>query len=819
MDGQAFAAQIAEVVMKGKWICLLIALALLPFGAGLAQAQGGGRIEGKVTRTDGTGLAGVTVRIPTLDRSTQTDATGAYVLTDVLPGTYEVTFSLSDHSKTETAVTVAAESTRTLDQKVDWDVSFAETITVYSVSRKAERVTEAPAAVTVVPEEEIALKAPSGQVPKLLEFTPGVDFTQSGLYDFNFNVRGFNSSLNRRILTLIDGRDPSVPFLGAQEWAAVSFPMDELATVELVRGPGSALYGANAFNGVLNMTTRSPRGNDGGKVRLTGGELGTARGDLRYSGELGTTGWYGRLVGGYQQSDDFTRSRNQTVEYSTICTSASQTNCLRREARPLALDRAKIGYGGLRLDRYFENNQALTIEGGTASLEGPTFVTGIGRVEVTDVNRPWGRVNYNTLHWNFLGYYDTRKADKQVALSSGALLFEDSSNLHGEIQGNTAFAGGKGFLVGGVAYRQQKVDTADPTGFQTLMDSSKSEHTQAVFGQFEYSLTPSLKAVVAARYDDSTLHEEQFSPKGSLVWAVTPTQTLRLTYNKAFQVPNYSEFFLRAPAGAPITAFAPLEAALAPLLGGRTLGLTSIPLLARGNNDLTVEKIRSYEAGYSGIFGAKAYLTIDYYQSRVENFVTDLLPGVNSAFAPYVTPSFLPAPVAAQVLATLRGGLGANFAGLTNQANGLPALVFSYANSGVVDTQGIDVALNYYVSDRVLADVNYSWFDFDVKSKNERDQLLPNGPENKVSGGFSYRGDQWNASVKARWVDGFPWAAGVFVGDVPSYTTVDLGVTYKLANNWEIGVDVSNLLDKEHFESFGGDLLSRRALGHVSYSW
>ena len=69
-------------------------------------------------------------------------------------------------------------------------------------------------------------------------------------------MRGFNSSLNRRILTLIDGRDPSVPFLGSQEWAAVSFPMDELATVELVRGPGSALYGANAFSGVLNMTTR-----------------------------------------------------------------------------------------------------------------------------------------------------------------------------------------------------------------------------------------------------------------------------------------------------------------------------------------------------------------------------------------------------------------------------------------------------------------------------------------------------------------------------------------------------------------------------------
>ena len=125
--------------------------------------------------------------------------------------------------------------------------------------------------------------------------------------------------------------------------------------------------------------------------------------------------------------------------------------------------------------------------------------------------------------------------------------------------------------------------------------------------------------------------------------------------------------------------------------------------------------------------------------------------------------------MAQTILDTLRGGLGPNFAGLTT-INGRPALVFSYANSGVVDTQGIDVAFNYYVTSRVVADASYSWFDFKVKSKNAGDRLLPNGPENKVSGGLSYRGDRWNGTVKARWVDGFPWAAGVFVGDVPSYT-------------------------------------------------
>jgi outer membrane receptor for ferrienterochelin and colicins len=802
--------------MDGKRI-LIIALGLLLLVAGLAVAQETGRIEGKVTRDDGTPLGGVSVRVEGSNRSAQTGSDGTYRLDGVPAGPHTLTFSLSDNSTTETGVEVAAGATRTVDKTVDWDVSFAETITVTSVSRRQERVTEAPAAVTVVSPEEIEREASSGQVPKLLEFTPGVDFTQSGLYDFNFNTRGFNSSLNRRILTLIDGRDPSVPFLGAQEWAAVSFPLDELATVELVRGPGAALYGANAFNGVLNMTTRSPRGSEGGKIRLTGGELNTQRADLRYAGALGgSTFW--KLVGGYQRSDDFTRSRNASVEYATFCATTTQTNCLRREARPLAADEAKIGFGGLRLDHYFGESTALTFEGGTASLEGPTFVTGIGRVQVTDVTRPWGRVNFNTLHWNVLGYYDKRKAEDQVALASGALLWEDSSNANGEIQGNVGFAGGKGFLVGGVAYKQTKVDTSNPAGFHTLMAQAKDEHSQAAFGQLEYSFSERLKAVVAARVDDSTLHDQQFSPKGSLVFAATPSHTFRVTYNEAFQVPNYSEFFLRAPAGAPITAFAPLEAALAPFLGGQTLGLRSIPILALGNGNLEVEEITSYEVGYNGIFGSQLFLTLDYYQSEVENFVTDLLPGVNPAFPGYTAPSFLPAPVAAQVVGTLRGGLGPNFAGLTT-INGQPTLVLSYANSGVVDTQGIDVGLNYYITNRWVADFSYSWFDFEVKAQNERDQLLPNAPENKFNTGLAYNGDRFSASAKYRWVDEFPWAAGVFVGNVPSYSVVDLGFLFKLNQSWAIGLDVSNALDDEHFESFGGDLLNRRALANVSYTW
>ena len=791
---------------------ILVSLVALPLLAA------NGRITGHITRADGSGIGGVIVQVVELSRAVTTEADGGFTL-DVPAGTYTLNFVAGDQAATE-SVTVTGGQTATVNKQVDWRLSIAETITVYSASRRTERVVEAPAAVTVIAPEQIEAVAASGQAPRIVESAPGVDFTQSGLYDTNFNARGFNSSLNRRILTLIDGRDPAIAFLGAQEWAAVSFPLDEMQSVELIRGPGSALYGANAFSGVLNMTTKMPKDSDGGRLLLTGGDLNTRRADFRHAGGLGAE-WYYRLVGGYQQSDDFARSRNVTVEYTTPCLSTSQINCLRREARPLALEEVNVKFGGLRFDKHFANSNVLTMEGGYATLEGPVFQTGIGRVQVTDVERPWARVNYNMPHWNIVAYYDSRNADNQIAMASGAGLYEDSHNIHGELQTNWDFMGGRTRVVGGVAWNNQEVDTSNPDGVHTLMAEAKDETQQSVFGQVDFDLSNRIKLVGAARWDDSTLHEAQFSPKGAIVFSLNTNHTLRYGYNEAFQRPNYSELFLTAPAGAPVplAALAGSNPASAPLAGVlNDLGFGSLPILARGNEALEVEKVTSHEIGYAGIIGGKVFLTVDVYQSNMTDFVTDLLPGVNPAFAPYAIPAGLPAPVRGGLDAFFTAALGANRAGLTT-VNGRPALVFSYANAGEVDTRGAELAINYYIGSNWILDANYSHFDFDVKDQRAGDRLLPNAPEQKFNLGLAFRSARFDARVGYRWVEEFDWAAGVFVGTIPQYDVVNLAASYNFSDRFRFGVDVSNLFDDEHYEAFGGDLLSRRALGFVGVGW
>ncbi len=350
-----------------------------------------------------------------------------------------------------------------------------------------------------------------------------------------------------------------------------------------------------------------------------------------------------------------------------------------------------------------------------------------------------------------------------------------------------------------------------------------------MFGQAEFDLSNRIKLVGAARWDDSTLHEAQFSPKGAIVFSINTNHNVRYGYNEAFQRPNYSELFLTAPAGAPVPLAAaaaanPAAAALAPFLN--QLGFGSLPLLARGNANLVVEKVKSHEIGYAGIFGGKVFLTVDVYKSFLSDFVTDLLPGANEAFAAYVVPTTLPngTPIPGAVVGGinqfLTTALGANRAGLTT-VGGSPALVFSYTNAGEVDTQGAEIAVNYYLTNNWVLEANYSHFDFEVKEGTQRigDRLLPNAPEQKFNAGLSFRSSRFDGKVSYRWVEGFDWAAGVFVGTVPTYGVVNVAGNFNISDMFKVGVDVSNALDNEHYEAFGGDLLSRRALAYLGIGW
>ncbi len=840
--------------------CALLLGAALPL-----SAQQMGAIRGTVIRAeDSQAVPGVMISLRGTPIATTTNVNGKYVFLRVSPGTYTLVFRWLGYAPVEKTVMVNGDQTVDVTMEAA-AVSLAD-LTVTTASREPERQVEAPAALTSVEPRVLQAAGSTGQAPLALAQAPGVDVSQSGVNDFNINARGFNSSLNRRVLTLLDGRDLAIAFLGSQEWNSLPVSTEDMRSMELVRGPGSALYGANAFAGVINMATLSPREAIGGRISVVGGGLASKKIDGRVAG-LFFGGRYGyRVTAGYGTNDTWTRSRTSIdsaavslslrTEYKEAIAGASGTVIKATSPEVRALSGQTCGndksplcagttrrpkgdrdpviakYGSLRIDRYFGNN-VVSVEAGASEVENEVLVTGIGRVQVEKGRKPYARASFDSRHLNVFAYANRRESvDSQFSLASGLGLLETSTISHIEAQGNTDFANGKGHGIFGASFRNYDVTTNG-----TLMapeNDQRSDNVKSVYSQMEYRLGSKVRLVGAARYDEGDLFEGQFSPKAAIVFSPDQNNSFRFTYNKAFQTPNYSEFFLRANAGAPAN-FSALEAGLRanPQLGPALAGVpqgtlftnsSAVPVQARGNANLTPEKTVGYEFGYKGAVSEKVYVTVDIYQNNITDFVTDLLPAVNPTFGYWTPPAAVPAAAQAALVGAIRGALLANPAtaaaglGLSRNEDGNTAVIVSYTNEGDVDQKGIDVGVGYQLSPSIRVDGTFSWFDFVVNSQQAGDQLLPNTPDRKATLGAHYEGgaNGWNASLTGRFVASYDWAAGVFVGRVPASQTINASVGYQADPRYRIFTNITNLANQQRYHIFGGSVVGRRALFGVT---
>jgi outer membrane receptor protein involved in Fe transport len=839
-------------------------LGLLMASTPVAAQQGTGTIRGTVTQTGSDqALAGVIVTVGGTTIKAVTNTRGVYTIDRAPAGPQTLVFRWLGYRPVEVQATVTASGVTTVDAKMEQLPIQLSELSVTGVSKVPERAVEAPAAVSVVEPRVLATVGLLGQAPMALREVPGVDIAQSGMNDYNVNARGFNSSLNRRVLVLQDGRDLAIAFLGSQEWNALAVPTDEYSKMELVRGPGSALYGANAFFGVLNITTPSAREVAGTKLSFGGGELSTLRVDARHAGVLGGGRWGYRLNGGYNRSESWSEPRTAADrmdlkrQYGPVVEdSVKHPIPLTRELRALngqtadatgaitgEADPVSNAYGSARIDYYANSGSVLTAETGIAQVKNELFVTGIGRVQVTKALRPYARVGWASGTFNVMAYWNGRRTQEpQYSLASGAPLEETSNILHLEAQDVRRFNSDKGRTVFGASVRNYRVDT--DTTLMRPEDDHRSDYYYSMFGQIEYQLADKVRAVVASRFDIGSLINPQFSPKAAIVFSPNDRNSFRFTVNRAFQTPNYSEFYLRAAAGAPAN-FTALETALrasplGPVLAGvpvgklftvptptaaTTTGSLSVPVFARGNNKLDVESTLGFEAGYRGDLSNTVYFTLDAYVNRIRNFVTDLLPGVNTGQFPFWTaPTQVPAANRQALVDAVRGALLGNPAtatagrGLTRLETGATSIVVSYTNAGRVTQWGLEAGLGVQLSRTLRTDGTLTLFDYSVDQDRvaRGDSLLANTPSAKATLGMSFADGRFSAGTSVRAVKGYSWAAGVFVGYIEPNVTFNANAGYDINNNFKVFVTGTNIFDNKKFEIYGGSVNGRRILGGVT---
>src|SRR5713101_6004072 len=158
---------------------------------------------------------------------------------------------------------------------------FAETVEV-TASRNEESISEAPVSISVVGQGQIEA-SPADNYADLLRGVPGLNVVQTSARDVGIRSRGSSGVAEHRQLTLLDGRSIYLDFYGVVLWDFLPINLDEIRQIEILRGPGSALWGPNALSGVINVRTKSPRELKGGSLMVAGGEIGTRAFSLRWA--------------------------------------------------------------------------------------------------------------------------------------------------------------------------------------------------------------------------------------------------------------------------------------------------------------------------------------------------------------------------------------------------------------------------------------------------------------------------------------------------------------------------------------------------------
>src|SRR3989449_415431 len=685
------------------------------------HAQSGGAVSGTVTERDGQPLSGVVVAVQALGLSVATNATGRYVLSRVPAGQQLLHFRRIGYAAREVTVTVTAGTPTTADAFLDPQPIELGGVLVEGVSRAPDRMIDAPAAVDVVQSATAEPLSITGQVPLALARVPGLDVTQSGMSDFNVNARGFNTMLSRKMLVLQDGRELATALTIRQTWGALAEPLEDLGRIEVIRGPGSALYGANAYDGVINITTPPARDVVGTKLTLGGGELGTVRADLRHA-DVWLNGRLGYRVNlGYTRSDDWTRSRTakDASDWKREYAPAATPPPTNPGPEPLALfgqtrdsatgqalgtpDPLVTLYASARADYYAANRSMVTLEGGVAQGENPVFLAGTGRNQARRLVRPWARLAWEA-GGSGVSAWDSGLSlpQGQVRLTSGTPIYNSEGAFHLEGRTSHQFAGEAGRVVVGASIQDNEVDSKGTV--IGLAYDDRSDQYYGAFAQLEYRLGL-VRVIGAVRWDDANLYAPQLSPKAAIVFTPARNHALRVSVNRAFLTPGLPALFAASAAGPGVQNLSAIEAQLradpsvGPALAAVPTGTlftnsAAVPESSLGNPLLVPQTVTSYEAGYKGQIGWRAFITLDAYAARIENFTTSMLPGVNPMYPRWTAPPEVPAPDRATVESAVRNALAPRGSAVQNGLTRLPdattAVVLSFANVGTVDEWGVE---------------------------------------------------------------------------------------------------------------------------------
>ncbi|MBI4659407.1 MAG: TonB-dependent receptor [Verrucomicrobia bacterium] len=481
-------------------------------------------------------------------------------------------------------------------------------IEVTTVSRSPQKVSQSAAAVYVVTQEDIR-RSGATSIAEALRMAPGVNVARIGSSSWAISARGFNDFFANKLLVLMDGRSVYSPLFSGVFWDVQDTMLEDIDRIEVIRGPGASLWGANAVNGVINVITKSAAETQGGLISGGGGTEEIGSGGIRYGGKLGRNAYY-RVYAKYFNRDDFVDAAGRD-----------------------AFDEWEMWRGGFKADWQISDSDSLTVQGDyydgnmgqrLFAFPPPTFFRALeGRALVAGGNLlgSWKHSVSESSDLALQLYFDRTERDDRI--------HREIRNTYDVDFQHRLSAGPRQEVLWGLGYRlsaDELRDGRDRSGSVLFRPAERNDQLFSAFLQDEITLVEDrLRLTLGSKFEHNDYSGSEVQPSSRLLWTPHDKHTFWAAVSRAVRSPARWEHSIEV-------WYAPPPAA----------GPPPFPLLLVGNEDFESENLIAYEVGYRIQPTPKTSVDLATFYNRYD----DLLVGQPFGFAPRLPPPFPPIPLA-----------------------------------------------------------------------------------------------------------------------------------------------------------------------------
>ena len=470
-------------------------------------------------------------------------------------------------------------------------------VQITSASKKEQKLSRVAAAVYVITRQEIQ-RSGATTIPELLRMVPGLNVAQVDSNKWAVSARGFNGRFSNDLLVLVDGRSVYSPLWSGIYWDQLDTMLENIERIEVIRGPGASVWGANAVNGVINIITKSAGETQGAEVIAGGGSPGEAYGAARYGAKIGQRGYYRFHLKDYNEGD-FTTSDSR--------------------------HRGDDGWGmlnaGFRTDLNLSKDSNLTVqgdffhgrwnEGWLAPLLTSPYEEEYGSTSTTggDAMATYSRRIGETAEIRARAYFDG--FDRREGFAD-----ESSRSVNFEFQNH--FTRGRHEVVWGLGYRRD-VENEKSDVFVRWTPESQAFNLINLFVQDEIALVnDKLYFTLGTKFENGTYAGWMAEPTARMLWTPSHVQSFWIAASRAMRTPSRYDHDLS------------LDLFATPTPMGLTL-MTHV----LGNPDIEPEELHAFEAGYRMEFDPHVSLDVATFYNFYQREIVFGEQGISMSLTPF----------------------------------------------------------------------------------------------------------------------------------------------------------------------------------------